>query len=373
MPGIEIDWPAWPEFGPHPPTESKTQADPNFLEAKRQVIEEYGKDALTKSWLGTCAELEEVTDEIVSKGRDIIPRLQMEEIKASNIPEATKAELRRIGCFIIDGVIPQEEAHSLFQALRSYTTRNKGKYSAWPVETPSIFNLYNTPTQNALRTHPNQLRVMRWINELWHTSSDDPEVSAEPLLYADGVRMRPPGQAFLGLGPHIDAGSLARWADAAYRKTYAAIFSGMPEEHDCYDADARKDANQALFPAGAHSSVFRAFQGWTALTHTAPREGTIRLYPNVKAVISYVLLRPFFRPPEDPSAILDATAWTFDPDESWFPGTFKDQSQYLSDSSHPHLRLKECLLHIPELQPGDTVCWHSDVSSRARMILVQGD
>jgi len=108
--------------------------------------------------------------------------------------------------------------------------------------------------------------------------------------------------------------------------------------------------------------VLRAFQGWTALTRTAPREGTILLYPNLQTAISYMLLRPFFRQPDDPTKIMNASEWTFDSEGSWFPGTFKPSSQFLSNSSHPHLRLKECLVHTPELQAGDTVWWHTDVS-----------
>lgn len=174
--------------------------------------------------------------------------------------------------------------------------------------------------------------------------------------------MRPAGSPFLGLGPHVDAGSLCRWADPEYRHAYRAVFSGNPSEHDCYDLDSRKNVHQDLFPGRAHSTVLRAFQGWTALTRTAPREGTILLYPNVKTAMSYILLRPFFRPPTDASRIMEASMWEFDAETAWFPGTFKESSQFLSDASHPHLRLKECLTYVPEMQAGDTIWWHTDVS-----------
>jgi hypothetical protein len=108
--------------------------------------------------------------------------------------------------------------------------------------------------------------------------------------------------------------------------------------------------------------VLRTFQGWTALTGTAPSEGSIKLYPNVSAVIAYILLRPFFRQPTDSEDIMDGSKWTFDADSAWFPGTFKPQSQYLSPTSHPHLRFKDCLVDLPPIKPGDTVWWHADVS-----------
>jgi len=224
--------------------------------------------------------------------------------------------------------------------------------------------LYNSPTQNTIRSHPNHLSLQSKLNGLWHGYDAAEDTSPEPLVYFDGLRDRAPGQPFLGLGPHIDAGSFCRWVDPAYRKVYDDIFRGSPETHDSFDIGLRKDADQALYPATAHSSVLRTFQGWTALTPTAPREGTIMVYPNLKSVIAYMLLRPFFQPPKDKDAdIMDPHTWTLDEETGWFPGTFKAQSQRLSRVSHPHLRLEECLVHMPKVTPGDTVWWHCDVSS----------
>lgn len=123
-----------------------------------------------------------------------------------------------------------------------------------------------------------------------------------------------------GLGPHVDAGSLSRWGDAAYRKYYAKIFSGMPEEHDAYDMSTRKDARQDLYGGSAHSSVLRAFQGWTALTEAGPKEGSLLIYPHLRYVVAYMLLRPFFDPPEDEKDIMDAEKWKFNADGLFFPG-----------------------------------------------------
>jgi len=33
----------------------------------------------------------------------------------------------------------------------------------------------------------------------------------------------------------------------------------------------------------------------------------------------------------------------------------------LSPELHPHLRLDECMISVPKVNPGDTVFWHSDV------------
>ena len=366
MPAETVEWPPWKEFVLDKSVSEQYQKDNDYTTSKKAVIEEFGEDALRKSWLKTCAELEKVTEEIEAKGSKIMPEITLQEVLQNKVSDETKDEIKRVGCFIVRDVIPKQEADGLFRDLKQFMETNRSLVKGWPEATPSILRLYSTPTQNTARTPPNQLQLMRWINSLWHWT--DPEVSADPLLYADAVRVRPGKSPFLGLGPHIDAGSLCRWGDKHYRRVYESIFSGNPEKHDCYDMDARKDADQMKFPGPGQSTVLRAFQGWTALTRTAPREGTIRLYPNVKWSIAYVLLRPFFKPPADESKIMDASAWTFDAEGPWFPGTDKQTSQYLSRPSHPHLRLEQCLLHVPTIEAGDTVWWHADVSVWSQMV-----
>ena len=221
-----------------------------------------------------------------------------------------------------------------------------------------MYNIYYSPTQVAARSHPNQLKVQQVLNGWWHGSSGT--ASSNPLSYADAVRIRPPGIPFYGLGPHIDAGSLARWADPTYRSVYSPVWEGHPEDLDLYDLDKRKDAKQAIFDGAGHSRVLRAFQGWTALTSAGPGEGSLMLYPSLKWEVAYFMLRPFFRPPQD-GDVMNAEKWTIDLETPWFPGTFRGNSQRLSPTSHPHLRLQECMVNIPKMEPGDTVWWHADM------------
>lgn len=357
MPSETRQWPAWAEYAAQGAAEAK---DPEFLAIKKAIISEYGAEALRESWIKTCRALADVTDEIALKGESMIPIVDTAEVLKNGFTDAQLEEAKRVGAFVCRETVPRDEASKLYQDLRTFVDDNKGSIRAWPVESPSMLILYNSPTQTALRTHPNQLKLQRLLNGLWSDSSN--ETSPDPLIYLDGVRDRGPGQPFLGLGPHIDAGSLCRWADPTYRHAYESIFSGRPEQHDPYDLGLRKDAQQDLYKGAAHSTVLRSFQGWTALTPTAPREGTIMVYPNLKVAIAYVLLRPFFAPPADEADIMDAEKWTLDETTGNFPGTFKPDSQRLSRSSHPHLRLEECLVHMPKIYPGDTVWWHCDVS-----------
>lgn len=350
-------WPAWQEYT----CVGDASHDEDFAKAKNAIIDEYGTEALRQSWLKVCSRLAVITQEIASKGSDIIPIFDSNQILGDGFTQQQKNVARTTGAFVCRSTISRTEATDLYTDLKAYLGDNEGRIPAWPKESPSMLMLYDSPVQNRLRTHPRHLDLQRELNTLWHDSTG--ETSPEPLVYLDGLRDRMPGQEFLGLGPHIDAGSLARWVDPAYRHVYHDVFSGRPEQLDIYDLGVRKDAVQDLFPGIAHSSVLRTFQGWTAFTPTCSGQGTILVYPNASWAIAYVILRPLFCAPVDPDHIMDASKWTIDRTSAWFPGTVKAESQRLSRSSHPHLRLEDCMVAMPPIEPGDTVWWHADVSS----------
>ena len=352
MPGRLLQWPEWPEY-----TLDKAERNDDLVQYKREIIDQYGEDALRQSWLRVCKELAGITDILAGKGTFAIPELRFEDL--STLSDEEKQLCKETGCFVVRDVIPDEETTKLFQDLKRYVADNRDQISGWPEATPFVNNLYFSPTQLALRSHPNQLATARALNGWWHDSTGDS--SPDPLSYADAVRIRPPKQPLAALGPHIDAGSLSRWADPAYRSCYDAVWSGHPEELDLYDLTKRQYAKQAAFPGSAHSRVLRAFQGWTALTTAGPGEGSLMLYPSVKYAMAYLLLRPFFAPPAEGSDVMDYRSWTFDATTPWFPGTWRDHSQALAPSSHPHLRLRECIISIPRMEPGDCVFWHCDV------------
>jgi hypothetical protein len=239
--------------------------------------------------------------------------------------------------------------------------------SGWPEDQPYILQLYWTKAQLEARTHPRAMALQRAIISLFHDEEDPDKKFAAPMAYADAMRMRPPGQDFTGLGPHIDAGSLCRWGEPAYRKIYEKIWAGKPDEFDAFDFKWRKLGDPAYYPGDSQSHVVRAFQGWTALSPAAPHEGSLQLFPDLKYGIAYVMLRPFFRPPSNPADVMDAEKWSLDLEDPWFPGVWRHTPQVLSPEPFPHLRLKETLTYIPEMKPGDTVWWHMDVSAASRV------
>ncbi|KAJ9131784.1 DUF1479-domain-containing protein [Pleurostoma richardsiae] len=352
--GAGEEWPDWPE---HTPETAELQEE--NIKIKKEIAAEYGEASLRKSWLAVCEKLKALTDELAEKQSSIIREIPYDDF--FRLDEEEKQQLRDVGCFVVRGTISKEMADGWFNDLNSYVEANRDKINGWPEETPYILRLYWSKTQMEARTHPRVMALHRALNSLWHDVEDPEKTFAEPLAYADSVRIRPPGKPFKGLGPHIDAGSLSRWGEPAYRKVFDAVWTGKPDEYDPFDLTARKKANPAYYPGSAHSHVLRLFQGWTALTPAGPHEGSLLLYPNLKTVVAYMLLRPFFQPPKNKDDVMDASKWTFDTSDPWFPGTWRAKSQELSPDAFPHLRIKDCLVHIPKMAPGDTIWWHCDM------------
>lgn len=364
-------WPAgWPSFTP----KDNDPTDTFQKHLKPSIIAEYGAGNLRTAWIKTCNALTAVTSRLKTQGNTSVPVFQADEVFSN--PEVLET-MKEAGCCIVRGVIPRSEASQYFNDLQYFIEENKETITGWPAESVAIYHLYSSPVQLKIKTHQRHLQLQRLLNSTWTDSSCSPEqqtAQKEPILYPDGLRIRQPGQVFLGLGPHIDGGSLSRWADTEYRATYHEILSGNPERYDPYDMAHRKNANPAMFPGGAQCSVMRAFQGWTALTSSRPGEGGLMLVPDIKVVTAYMILRPFFNAPE--GEWTKPEDWEVDEETGWFPGTYRWDSQLLSPESHPHLRLEKTLISVPEMEPGDTIWWHTDVrifSIKRRRMLTEID
>ncbi|KAG9673375.1 DUF1479-domain-containing protein, partial [Aureobasidium melanogenum] len=351
---INTKWSPWPQLtlatakGVQPGTEEYTKA----------ILHTYGAEALKRSWVQVCQRLQSVTERIALHSDSVIPELGLEDFLTADA--STKCMLKDTGCFIVRQVVPEQQATEWYHELKGYVEDNRAQITGMPAENAFMFNVYHSPVQQAARSHPNSLAVQRAINSLWHDESDQQNNFHEPLSYADGFRIRPENTVFNALPPHIDGGSLSRWADPTYRKVYEQVWMGNPSSFDPYDLSVRKDARPGLFP-GTASQVLRAFQGWTALTSAGANEGSLLLYPDVKTAMAYVMLRPLFDAPENEADVMDAEKWTLNAARGWFPGTWRQLPQIVSPASHPHLRLEECLVNIPTMQPGDTVWWHADI------------
>lgn len=138
-------------------------------------------------------------------------------------------------------------------------------------------------------------------------------------------------------------------------------------------ADSRALANQDLYHGAGSCGVFRAFQGWTSLSKTGPGEGTLRVYPYIREMSAYTLLRPFFRAKQPSGAMSDRQAylaednWELDTASADFPNAPPGRSQEYNDVTHPHLELERTMVSIPEVRPGDQAWWHAGERSRQKL------
>lgn len=349
----KASWLAWPELSS--PDQERLELLPDYRKILRRIVTTYGEAKLTQSFRDVC--------NVLNKRRVIttsdIPVVDYQNL--SSLGTQDLDEIRGKGCFVIRNVVERSQVEHLFNELKEYISANASQISGWPADNPCIKSLYWSKAQVLLRGHPSHLHLQKWINGLWELEGNTEYV--EPITYADAIRLRPPKTKMTGLGPHIDAGSLSRWGDCKYREFYRRVFEGDASQLDMYDLGLRKEAGQDLYPGPAHSSFFRTFQGWTALSSVGHKKGGLFLRPYPKETISYVLLRPFFKPlkKQDEEGFLEPDNWVLDIDNAYFPGTFPEQSQMVSPIAHPHLNLEKTFVSIPEMSAGDTVWWHCDM------------
>jgi hypothetical protein len=217
--------------------------------------------------------------------------------------------------------------------------RSLDKYfSALKAGKPQVFNVYWSRPQVMARQDARLAETRAFLDRLWkYEGVFNPD---RQCTYADRVRRRQPGDKTLGLSPHMDAGTVERWIDPGYQKVYENIFAGDWPGYDPFDATHRLDTHE--IPSPAVCSMFRTYQGWTALTRQGPKDGTLRLIPIAQG-IAYVLLR----------ALQD------DVDEADLCGAAPGRALGVSPEWHPDLIAG--LVSIPEVMPGDTVFWHTDI------------
>ncbi len=286
-------------------------------------------------------------------GEAVIPVLQYADIAAGSVTPAMISKIRDRGACVIRQTFPAEQVRAWDDELARYVEDNglyqklvnaaEDKYFGnLAAAKPQIYGVYWSRPQVEARQAESLTRVRTFLNRLWLAESEgrrhfDPD---QVPAYADRIRRRPPGSSSLGLSPHVDGGSVERWLEPNFRNVYRHVFSGNWREYNAFDAAWRPEAQE--FPSPAVCSMFRTFQGWTALTKQGQGDGTLQLIPIANGMV-YMLLR----------ALQD------DVPEEELCGAKPGRA--LSVQPEWHAPLLEALTSIPVMQPGDTVFWHSDV------------
>src|SRR5208282_2864712 len=284
---------------------------------------------------------------------DVIPVVQYAHIASGKVPAELTAKVRSRGACAVRGTFSKEIAVGWNDEIGAYVERNdldakranraEDKYFGTLASAkPQIYGIYWSRPQVEARQSESLTNVRVFLNNLWRAESDGVRYinPNETPAYADRIRRRPPGSASLGLSPHVDGGSVERWLDENFRNVYRHVFSGNTQRYDAFDAAFRPEVREV--PSPAVCSMFRTFQGWTALTRQGKGDGTLQLIPIAESMV-YVLLR----------ALQDDVA------EDDLCGA--QPGRALSVNPQFHSLLIEALSSIPLMQPGDTVFWHSDV------------
>lgn len=307
-------------------------------------------DQLTVHIEARVAEIEALK----ASGKPVWPVVAYTDLASGKVTDAQREQIRRRGCAVIKGHFPREKALGWDRSMLDYLDRNhfdevyKGPgdnfFGTLTASRPEIYPIYWSQAQMQARQSPEMAAVQSFLNRLWRFESEgkqwfDPDIS---VIYPDRIRRRPPGTTSKGLGAHTDSGALERWLLPAYQQVFANVFNGDVTKFDPWDAAHRTDVEEYSVENTTKCSVFRTFQGWTALSEMIPDQGLLHVVP-IPEAMAYILLRP----------LLD------DVPEDELCGVAPGRVLPISAQWHP--LLVKALTSIPALEPGDSVWWHCDV------------
>lgn len=282
------------------------------------------------------------------------PQVSQQDIAAGRISDEVKDHIRRRGCVVVKQTFPRDQALAWDESMLKYLDDNNfdnvyqgpgdNFFGNLDASRPEIYPIYWSDAQMSARQSEAMAQTQSFLNRLWTFESRgtrwfEPDVS---IIYPDRIRRRLPGTTSKGLGAHTDSGALERWLLPAYQQVFSKIFTNQFDQYDPWDAAYRTEVNEYQSGTTTKCSVFRTFQGWTALSDMQIGQGLLHVVP-VPEAMAYLSLRPLLKDvPEDE---LCGVA----------PG------KVLPVSAQWHPELIEGLCSIPALQAGDSVWWHCDV------------
>jgi len=334
--------------------ESEFDTRPHVAQAKRYLR---AGNNVAEHFATVRDHMRKRVDDIVTRqanAETVIPEVSYNHIHNGTVSRNDVEAIRAHGCVIVRDVFARSQAEQWNQELGDYLESND--YYTKAVEKagldnyfgdlkdarPQIFGVYWSRPQVLARQAESMAHTKRFLNRLWDPSAPaGPEFNPDlEYSYADRTRRRAPGDTTLGLSPHMDAGSYERWVDPAFQKIYSTIFSGQYEQYDPWRAAYRTQTREYASPGV--SSMFRTFQGWTALTEQGPGDGTLQLLP-ISNAIAYVLLRALQDDVPEDELCLAKPGRALGVDAQW------------------HADIVPGIVPIQTVAPGDTVWWHPDV------------
>ncbi|MBD2821051.1 DUF1479 domain-containing protein [Xenorhabdus sp. 42] len=282
------------------------------------------------------------------------PEIHWRDLAENRVTEETIQKIKRRGCLVVRQNFSRNTALDWDKSMLDYlhlnhfddVYQNAGDsyFGSLEASRPEIYPIYWSQAQMQARQSEEIAQVQSFLNRLWKFESDgirwfDPDIS---MIYPDRIRRRPPGTTSKGLGAHMDSGALERWLHPAYQKVFRHIFNNRFTDYDPWDAAYRPEINEYEQNNTTRCSIFRTFQGWTALSDMILNQGLLHVVP-IPEAMAYLLLRPLLK----------------DVPEDELCGVAPGKALPASEKWHPHLI--QSLFSIPSLQAGDSVWWHCDL------------
>jgi hypothetical protein len=279
------------------------------------------------------------------RGRPAVPEVLFDDVASGAVGDDRRAEIRRRGCVLVRGTFPVDEARRWDQELGDYLTTNHylEQYAEREPERAAsgvrIYGIYWSRPQIAVRQHERMGVVQSFLETFWAHESHGRRwfEQGRDAGYPDRIRRRAPGERSVGLGPHVDSDSGGGWRVAENHDVYRHVIEGNPEAFDPWDAAFRTSVPVA--GVGVAATVFRPFQGWTALTDMHPSDGGLQLLP-IPSAMAYGFVRGI----ADDLAARDAGE------------ELRARRRIAVDDD-----LLPAMSAIPTVAPGDTIWWHGDL------------
>ncbi|MFG2040091.1 YbiU family protein [Dactylosporangium sp. NPDC048998] len=287
----------------------------------------------------------------LARGEHVWPVIEYADIAAGTVPAEQAALLHRRGCLVVRGHFEREQALGWDRDIVEYVEGNRffetyrgpgDDFFGTVGSKPEIYPIYWSPAQMQARQSERMGRVQAFLNRQWRYDSQgerwfDPDRDS---LYPDRIRRRPEGADSAGLGTHLDPGTLDLWMTEAYQRAFRHLFDGSVEEYDPWDAAYRTAGPQ--YPGTTMCSVFRTFQGWTALSDMAHDQGVLHTVP-IPSAMAYLMLRPLLADVAEDDMCGVTVNQVFPASERWHP------------------LLMRARAGIPDVRAGDSVWWHCDM------------
>jgi Gig2-like len=313
---------------------------PGELLTRLRIGADHVADVLAES----RAAMERRVAEIVVQqraGGSAFPVIDFDDVLAGRVTESARDAIRSAGCVVLRGTFARAQAEAWDAELAEYIEHNAFRdrfleKHPGAADAARIWPVYWSRPQVAARQHARMAAARRFLNGLWTFESSgtrwfEPD---HDIGYPDRVRRREPGAVSKGLPAHADSPSVGGWRVPENQAVFAPLLTGGLAAYDAFDA-AYRTGTPVESPVGC--TVFRTFQGWTALSDMHPDDGVLHVVP-IPAAVGYRLVH----------GLAGELGLLGEP----VPAPRRDAADEL---------LTRALVPIPVIEPGDTVWWHGDL------------